>query len=259
MSVPKKATISFILCVLVLLPWISRAETITLVADEWPPFNSTPGSSQEGYLVDVARAVFEDRGHSVAYNLLPWRRALDMVRKGVYNGIIGASKTDAPDFIFPSEKLSRNFISFYVRRDSNWKFVRNEDVEHVTLGVIDGYDYRDWLLQYIDAHRKTPQKVQIMTGDQPLRRNLLKLLNHRIDAIVDNEAVILNVAREMGVSEHIKLAGHGAIPADIYIAFSPHRADSQKYAEMLADGVKALRSSGRLGAILSKYGLKDWE
>ena len=248
-----------IVCAFLFCPAGLKAETITLVADEWPPFNSVPNSSEEGFLVDVARAVFEGRGHSVVYKNLPWNRAIKMTRSGTYNGVIGASKTDAPDFIFPSEELSRNYLAFYVREDSTWRYLRDSDIEQVSLGVIAGYDYRQWLMDYISAYRHDYHKVQIMTGDRPLQRNILKLLNHRIDAIVDNEAVIVSVARRMGVADQIKPAGYGSESSHIYIAFSPNHPESESYARMLSDGIVQLRSSGQLDQVLSTYGLRDWK
>jgi len=245
--------------ILLVCPTIVWSETVTLVADEWPPFNATPNAAEEGFLVDVARAVFEKKGIQVSYKLIPWRRAVELTRAGTYNGLLGASKTDAPDFIFPSEELARNVMSFYVRRDSPWVFNHRSDIEDVSLGVIAGYDYRTWLLDYIEAHRNEPRKIQVMTGRQPLQRNILKLLNNRIDAIVDNEAVILNVARRMGLNDRIKPAGYGSEIAYIYIAFSPKHADSQRYAQLLSEGLVQLRLNGQLASILSKYGLKDWK
>jgi polar amino acid transport system substrate-binding protein len=195
----------------------------------------------------------------VSYALIPWRRAVELTRQGKHNGLIGASKTDAPDFIFPAEELSRNVIAFYVRSNSTWQFKQRSDIEKVSLGVIAGYDYRQWLLDYIEAHQDKPWKVQVMTGSQPLKRNIQKLLSNRIDAVVDNEAVILDVARRMGVRDQIKLAGYGTEIAYIYIAFSPNHPGSQRYAQMLSDGIVRLRASGRLAQILSRYGLQDWK
>lgn len=235
------------------------AETITLVADEWPPFNAVPNSQKEGLLVDVARTVFEEKGIQVSYQILPWKRAVEMTRDGLHNGLIGASKTDAPGFIFPDEELSRNYISFYVRKGSKWKFVNRKDVEQVALGVISGYDYRKWLLEYITAYQDNPDRIQIMTGDKPLERNLLKLIDGRIDAVVDNGAVIINVARNMGVQDKIALAGRGTEPSNIYIAFSPNHPESKKYAAILSQGMLELRKDGRLQKILLKYGLTDWK
>jgi polar amino acid transport system substrate-binding protein len=47
------------------------AQTITLAADEWPPFNTRLNNKGEGYLVDVARKVFEPQGYTVIYENMP--------------------------------------------------------------------------------------------------------------------------------------------------------------------------------------------
>ena len=252
--------ISFIVLItMTALSTIATAETISLVADEWPPFNGAPNSENEGFIVDVARAVFEKNEIQVTYETISWKRAIEMVREGHHNGLIGASRTDASDFVFPSEELSRNYIAFYVRTASQWQYRDKFDIEAVSLGVIAGYDYRQWLLDYIQINQDNLDKVQIITGQNPLQRNLMKLIDGRIDAIVDNEAVIINVARKMGLTNQITLAGYGTEPSFIYLAFSPKLRKSKGYAEILSQGIKKLRASGELEKILTKYGLNDWK
>jgi polar amino acid transport system substrate-binding protein len=51
---------------------VARADTITLHADEWCPYNCAPGSGMPGYAVEVAREVFEQAGHRLDYGLLSW-------------------------------------------------------------------------------------------------------------------------------------------------------------------------------------------
>ncbi|SLM28003.1 ABC transporter, periplasmic domain [Desulfamplus magnetovallimortis] len=247
------------LVVMIILSTAANAEKISLVADEWPPFNGVPNSENEGFIVDVARSVFENNGIEVSYETLAWKRAVEMVREGYNNGLIGASKTDAPDFVFPSEELARNCISFYVRKDTSWRFTDRSDIERVALGVIAGYDYRRWLLDYIQDNQDNFDKVQVITGQNPLQRNIMKLIDGRIDAIVDNEAVIVNVAGKMGVSNQITLAGYGTEVSYIYIAFSPKLPESKNYADILSKGIDILRASGGFKKILTKYGLTDWK
>lgn len=234
------------------------AENIVLVADPWPPFNNEPGSDREGYLVDVARAVFEPAGHTVTYKTVPWKRAIDGTRSGRYAGAIGASKTDAAGFVFPDEELARNVLSFYTRRDNPWRFEGPASIETVSIGVAAGYDYRRWLNDYIRVQRGNHRRVQIVAGTNPLKQNLKKLLFKRIDVVVDSEAAIRYTAKEMGILEEIHPAGYGVEPAYIYIAFSPALTDSPKLARMLSEGIADLRHSGRLKELLDRYGLRDW-
>ena len=240
-------------------PCPAAGTTITLVADEWPPFNGKPDSPHEGYIVDIARKVFEKRGYRVVYTLAPWTRAIEMTRSGECDGAIGASKTDAAGFVFPREELAQNKLAFYVKKGSAWRYREPASIEKTTIGTIAGYDYRPWLLAYIEANKENPEKVQILHGDEPLRRNLVKLISDRVKVVVDTEPAIRFVAKEMGILDQLECAGYGDEPAFIYIAFSPNNPESVRYAELLSQGIIAMRKSGELQAILDKYGLKDWK
>jgi polar amino acid transport system substrate-binding protein len=235
-----------------------KAETITLVADAWPPFNGIPESNREGYMVDIVREIFTEQGYGIHYKLLPWKRAVAETRKGNFDGVIGASPSDAVGFIFPEQELTRNVLSFYVKKDNPWKYTGVESLQQLSLGVIHGYDYRQWLNDYVSKHSKDKQQVQIVTGEDPLRRNLKKLINNRLDVIVDNEAAIRSVAKSMGILADIKAAGYGTEPSFCYIAFTPNRPSSKQYADILSQGIISMRKSGRLQEILDKYGLQDW-
>lgn len=182
-----------------------------------------------------------------------------MTKSGQAHGAIGASKTDAAGFVFPTEELARNTLAFYVKKGDPWRFTGPESITEITLGTIAGYDYRYWLLGYIKANSKDPAKVQVLYGDEPLKRNLTKLLSNRVDVVVDTETAIRHVAREMQVLNQIECAGFGDTAAYIYIAFSPSRDDSQHLAQLLSEGIIRLRESGRLSQILAAYGLVDWK
>jgi polar amino acid transport system substrate-binding protein len=237
----------------------AMAIEVVLVADPWPPFNCETDRDQEGYIVDVARAVFEAAGHEVTYKTVPWKRAIEGTRTGKYTGAIGASKTDAKSFVFPDEELAQNLLTFYVRQDSSWRFEGAASLGSVSIGVAGGYDYRQWLNEYIQIHGGNDRRVQVVSGRSPLEQNLKKLLLGRIDVVVDTEAAIRYRAKTLGILEQIKSAGYGVEPAFIYIAFSPALSESHLLAKQLSDGIVKLRRSGQLKIILDRYGLVDWK
>lgn len=236
-----------------------QAETISIVADEWPPFNGKAGSDNEGYMIDIAREVFKEKGIQVDYKNIPWKRALKEVRSGSFTSVVGASKSDAEGFIFPGEELTRNYLAFYVLKENDWKYENPASVNSISIGVIGGYDYRKWLNNYIKSHKNNYAKVQIMHGQSPLMKNLNKLLYKRIDVVVDNEAAIRSVAKKMGILSKIKPAGYGKKASYCYIAFSPALEKSGTYAEILSEGIRKMRTSGKLQKILDRYGLIDWK
>jgi polar amino acid transport system substrate-binding protein len=235
------------------------AETITLAADEWAPFNIQPGKQPEGYMVDIAREVFQAHGITVVYQLVPWKRALEGTKKGEYTAAIGPTHAEAPYLIFPKEELAQNFLSFWVKKGNPWRFKNRDSIKQISLGVIEGYDYRKWLNVYATNNRQDSSKIQFVSGTAPMEMNLRKLLAGRIDALVDNEAVVRYSAKQLGMLDKIELAGHGTEPADCYIAFSPVNQHSRSYARILSDGIVKLRKTGRLKQILAGYGLRDWK
>lgn len=232
---------------------------ILLVADEWAPYNMAPGTKPEGYIVDIAREIFAAEGITVQYRTVPWARALIETRAGRFTGVIGASTGDAPGFIFPDEPFAVNRLGFYTVAGSKWTFTGHESIETVTLGVIKGYDYRPWLSEYIDANAKNPKLVQIMVGESPLENNIVKLIEGRVDVIVDSQTSVLYTAKRMHLEQKIQSAGFDTEEALIHIAFSPADPNSTRYARIVTDGIAAMRRSGRLAEILAVYGLKDWK
>jgi polar amino acid transport system substrate-binding protein len=235
------------------------AETITLVADEWPPFNSTPDKQPEGYMVDIAREVFKAHGIKVVYQIVPWKRALEGTRKGEYTAAIGPTKDEASYLVFPKEELARNRLSFWVKKGNPWRFKNRDSIRQISLGVAEGYDYRQWLNVYARNNRNDKSRIQFVSGTNPMDMNLRKLMAGRIGAVVDNEAVIRYTAKQHGLLESIALAGYDTEPAYCYIAFSPANPRSPEYARILSEGIVKLRKNGGLKKNLAVYGLKDWK
>jgi len=231
---------------------------VTLVADAWPPFNSAMDEDPEGYMIDVAREVFEPLGYTVRYLNVPWKRALSGTMSGLYDGAVGSTRVEGAGLVFPEQELSHYQVSFYVRNDSNWRFADESSLAGVTVGAARGYDYTGMLNRYLEDNEHNPARVQMLAGDYPLRQNIRKLLSGRIDVLVSNEGSFRFVARELGVLDQLKLAGHASEVSKCYIAFSPATPTGWQYAEILSQGIESLRHSGRLAIILARYGLSDW-
>ena len=235
-----------------------RANEISFVGDLWPPFNGVPGSDEEGYFLDIARAVFEPKGHRVTYIVRPWRRAVREVEAGAYDALLGPFMSEAPGFIFPEEEIGFTTLSFFTRNDSTWTFTGLDSLKDVRLGIIQDYDYRRWLQEFRLEH---PENLVVVSGEDAIARNLQLLIRGRIDAIPTNEFSFRYRAKAVGVLDQIRFAGHDTIEGgrNLYIAFSPSRTASKVYAEMLSEGIQELRKSGRLAEILATYDLKDWK
>ena len=161
----------FTACLAVLSPMAAMADTITLKADYYMPYNGD-GKTETGYALDIAKAIFESKGHKIAFVMTPWDRAVAEARNGKCNGVIGASTSDTPDFVFPAEEQGESVMLFCVKGGSPWRFTGVESLKTVKLGIIKDYTYVPAIDDYIKAF---PTGVVVATGDNALQVNLAKL------------------------------------------------------------------------------------
>lgn len=235
----------------------AKADTITLVADEWCPYNCTPGSAKPGYMIEIAQKVFGEAGHTIDYKNLPWSRAIAESRLGKYDGIVGAAVGDAEDFKFPGLPMGKASNVFWVNKGDAWKYSTVASLDTISLGTIRDYSYSEEIDAYVAKNEKDAKRVQIASGDSALDTNFKKLAAKRVGAVIENGYVAQNFLAESGQAGKFQTAGETEAD-DVYIAFSPASPKGQQYAKLLGDGIAKLRSSGELAKILAKYGVSDW-
>ena len=253
-----------ILSILILMPLPAFSDTIFLKSDIWCPYNCASDSKLPGYTIEIAKKIFEKAGHNLKYEVTPWSRSVKLVKEGHITAIVGVTRNEAPDLIFPDQEFGISVIHFFKRKGFPWKFSGIGSLETVSVGIMADYEYGDGLDAYFEKNRKTP-KVQMIRAEQPLVLNIRKLLKGRIDVIPEDKSVFIETAKAMGVLGKIEYAGidpinskEGLDEARLYMAFSPKNPKSKEYAKLISIGIERMRLSGELGKILAKYGLTDW-
>lgn len=234
------------------------AATISIVADEWCPYNCTPGSSDPGFMIEIAQKVLGAAGHTIDYKILPWSRAVDETRKGKFTAVVGAANDDAPDFAFPGSALGLSTTVFAVRKGDPWRYTGPASLAGISVGVIQDYSYEDGFDAYVEANAKDSAKIQVATGEDALGINIKKLEAKRIGALVEDQAVLEYELKQAGKAGTFDVAGDLG-ESELFIAFSPAVAESKEYARLLGEGVEKMRASGELATLLAKYGAHDWK
>lgn len=250
-----------IILLVLLLHIPAAADTITIVADGWCPFNCQPGSEKPGYMIEIAQTVFSKAGHEIKYSNLQWDEALMETRQGTYTAVVGASKDDAPDFVFPEVSLGTAGSVFFVKEESSWHYAGLDSLKTVKIGIIKSYSYGDTLDSFFEQKEKTGE-VLVSSGDQPLDVLIDQLMSGKIDALIEDPAVLTDYLVDNGMLDilsKLKEAGQEGVAQPIFIAFSPVNPKSKEYADILAKGLTELRKSGGLSQILKKYEIKDWQ
>lgn len=225
-----------------------------MTGDAWCPFNCAAKSEKMGYMVDVAKIIFERKGHNIDYQVNSWVKSIENVRGGKATALVATTKFDAPDFIYPSKSMGSNKDCFYVRSKDKWSFSDVDDLKNRKLGIALGYAYSSKLTSFINLN---PKLTVASHGSEPLSMNLKNLDAGVVDTIVENPFVFNYMVQEEKNREKYEEAGCTE-DNDLFIAFSPKNPRSKEFAKILTDGIEELRKDGTLDKIISKYSLKDW-
>lgn len=242
-----------------LLAGHASADTISVRADVWCPYNCVPTDKKIGYAMEIVKTIFEKAGHIVDYQTLPWDQSIARARTGDFVAIIGAAKNDAPDFIFPAETIGLSSTSYATLVDKGLTVKSTGDLSGKLLAVIQGYSYDVSLDGYIAKNKDDGHKIVFASGDDALENNIDRLIAGKADVIADDTNVLFYKTNKMGVSEKLKIDKSEDKLSDIYIAFSPKNPKAKDYAALVDKGIADMRASGALKTILRKYGLSDWK
>ena len=236
-------------------PQEAKADNITIVADEWCPYNCHPSAKKPGFLIEIAKAVFASHGHTVSYKVFPWARAVSDTREGRYDAIIGALLNDAPNFIFPTEEIGYSQQGFY-RHGTQWKYTNISSLKHQRFGTARGYSYGKAIDNLIASGAI---KTEPVGGAAPLKQNIRKLFMGRIKLLIAEKSVMEYTLQNMHLKSGVQFAGTPDPGHSVYIAFSPSKPKSKEYARIFTTEMRKMRTSGKLKSILDRYGVKDWK
>lgn len=233
-------------------------KTINLAADDWCPYTCNPASGKAGFIIDISKEIFKKHGIKLKYRFITWTNAIQKTRRGKYHGIVGAFKSDAPDFIFPQQAVGIAENIIYAHPDDFNQYKTLDDFKYVSLGLIQDYSYGDELDKYVQQHKNNREKIQLNTGSEPLYRNIEKVLKRQIDATIEDKAVMAFHQNNYPEQTPLKAITTWQSEA-IYVAFSPRKEESEHLAKLFDKGLAELERSGELKNILAKYGLRKWK
>ncbi|MEH6471353.1 MAG: transporter substrate-binding domain-containing protein [Halopseudomonas sp.] len=233
-----------------------QAKTLQLGGIVRCPYVCAADDPYPGFMLEIAQKVFDQAGHKVQFELLPWGRALRYVRRGSLDGVVGVSRRNAPDLLYPQRAQAIARYAFFVPSTSAWQYSGLVSLWQVRVGVTQDISYGS-MDSYIRRYRDGVQ-IQSLAGETAASQNLHALSRGRIDVLLEDRAVMDYLAHKNPAS--VKLTQAGSLHAErLFIAFSAVLPESEDYAATLSDGLGRLRSSGELAAILARYGLSDWE
>ena len=237
---------------------LARAQSVTLAADEWCPYNCAPGDAKPGYVLEIAQRALAKRGVKVNYVTMPWTKALTDAAAGRIDGVIGATKAEFPSGVFPRLPQGRNETVLVTNGEFPFVYSGPASLRTLRIAAVKNYTYDNGPIDAYFASKEAKGKVDFAWGEQVHTQNMNKLLTKKVDIWIENRSVVLSYVAKLSPLPNIKLTSIG-VSEPIYIAFSPGKPDSTLYAGLVGAEVTHLRKTGELSQILAKYNLRDWE
>jgi polar amino acid transport system substrate-binding protein len=258
-AAPPRAALVLPILLLAAAPILAQARMIVMTSDDSPPYaiaSAAPGEPA-GFMIDVAKAVFEKEGYGLRVEFFPYMRSIQEVREGRADGVLLVAEATAPGLIFLKNPISREKVAFFVKAGSPWRYGGVGSLEGKRIATGFGFDFADPEIgEFVKrASADTPALVQLISGADVNSRNFQKLLSGRVDIVIATEMIGTYVARQDGIFDRVEIAGRSKADIVAQTGFDPRDPSASAYAEMLSRGVAELLKSGRMAEIKARYGL----
>ncbi|MDG0817138.1 substrate-binding periplasmic protein [Bdellovibrio svalbardensis] len=240
---------------------IAKTKELLIEADFYCPYNCGPKDERKGFAVELAEAALAGSGYSIRYEIVPWNRAVRRAQQGLSQGVFGGTGFDSesagpPLLLKHRVPLAILQYAVFARPGVSWKYDGPHSLEGKKVGLVAGYEQvlfghlGDFLL--IKAGRNF---IEFSYGDSAGRNNLLKLINKRVDLIIDDERVLRRIAKEEGISQDafIRVAELGPKPFNFYLAMSPKYKDAEEVLKILDQRLLEMMKSGEFEKIMKRY------
>ncbi|MCP4119838.1 MAG: amino acid ABC transporter substrate-binding protein [Desulfobacteraceae bacterium] len=238
---------------LILVPWSGIAsaggEKLIFATDSWAPYYG-PDLKNNGFIAEITRAAFKKAGYEIEIKFMDWNRAMQMAKKGKYDGIVGAyfSEERANFFKYP-DSIGNVEVVLCGRKGDNIKFTSLEDLKPYKIGVLRGYVNSKEFDAASFLKKEPVEKTEI---------NIKKLLKGRVDLIVDSKAVLQdrinrNFKNAVGKFEFLTPALQ---TNKLYTILSKTVPGYEKKAEDFNKGLKMILEDGTVIEILKRHGFE---
>lgn len=227
----------------------AKTQKLTIAATEWAPLTSSD-SERNGLLADITSEALKRVGYESQVVILPWKRALEMTRKGRYDALLGASYVEERtlDFIYPTYAW-RTYSYFHALKSSRtWQFKDLKSLCPATVGILIGSFYRRQLLD--SGCLKVHENSSIQQSMQMLMRGRIDLY------LAVPEVLHYYINAEFPEAEDDIITLRPAYAEDkAYLVFPKSLPQSAELARDYDRGIELIKAEGTYAEIIKRHPL----
>ena len=230
--------------------------TFSLGFDVWEPYQYLDvGGNVGGLDVEVISAVVKEMGCDITYQRGTWLSALEKLRNGEVDMLLGASKTLArEEFALFSDAYRMEEFSLYIRKDDEshraYQTIDSFVEKGSRIGIVDGYYYGPTISMLLDGTATSSSFMTSIIGEL----NVARLLDQDIDGFLEDSFIGASMLRRKGLSDYIVAHGLTIQTGDIYVMFSKESVTGAQVTDFNA-ALRKIKGSAQYADIMNKYGL----
>lgn len=223
---------------------ICHAQTLTLIATEFPPYTAE-ALPEQGFFTAIARASFKAVGYDTKVVFAPWARVMAQMKQGQYDAVLAVwYQTEREQFLAFTDPLWTNRIGFFGRSDGEIDVHRLSALKPYTIGVVRDYANPP---EFEAAHLNTEPAVDDLT-------NLRKLLAGHVDlALIDKTlAEFLIRTRMPEANERLSWLEPPVASMPLYVGLARKRHGYQQRLDDFNRGLSIIRHNGEYDRIVKR-------
>ncbi|MDG5496823.1 transporter substrate-binding domain-containing protein [Niveispirillum sp. BGYR6] len=235
------------------------ARPIIIASDPWCPYACDPATDgREGYMVELAREIFQAAGYRVEYRVVNFAMLKRMLHDGSATAVPGAATDMGGALLLPALAQGNSANAVALQREKDFTYSKPDDFSPYRVGIIKDYAYGGDVQRYIDQHQANPDRVWVLSGFgySQLVQGLRQIQGGGLDLLLDDYNVLRWQLRRLALDDQMRVVSLKD-DADLFVGLSRSDARAPLLARLLEDGTRRLRAEGRFLAILARYGLHE--
>lgn len=227
---------------------------LTMGWDPWEPHHYvTPTGEVAGMDVELIEAAAEHAGCELSFEQSDFITLLNRLREGEVDFVPGATRTE--------EREEFAMFSIPYREEVFTLFVRSEDHELYAdadlasllenrrrIGFTEGFMYGEEAEELMARPEYQNRLVSARIGDL----NMLRLIEHDIDALIEDAFVASSVQRRLGLSDRIVALDEVLQRTNVRLMFSREAIDEETV-ERMNEGLEKVIEDGTRDRIVNRY------
>jgi len=227
----------------------SETKTVRIVSSTWEPYEYEENGVAKGIGIDVTLEAFKRMGYEATVTFVPFKRATEMIQSGAADMLTDVNRNEEREVygIFNEEPILFSCTNLFVKVDSTIEFTGDLfELSEYTFGINRGYTHGK---EFDDAFANN---LLIVEEAEDTPQNIEKLINGRIDILLENKLVVLMNAKEMDCQDQIKALNPEYREAALYNMFSKKN-ELYEMAELFNEKVIEIKEDGTFQKIYDSY------